>query len=313
MLLAHIGSEKVTKYIANQYDMNKMKQSVREIIGQCEHCQKTKVVTTRTKEETIKLTAEEPWEKVYIDICGPLQETFRKKKYIIGIIDQFSRYISLTAVIRQDEDTVKETILNNWILKFGAPKEIHVDCGKAFESKMMKDFAKSMGITLCFSSPYHHNTNGVIERQFRTIRDYINASLREKNGTNWAELIPGIEFAMNATFQKSIGRSPAEVIFGKKIHRERWYGKDELAQEGQTTKETITPRREFNIGDEVLVKVESRTKDKDRYEGPYIIREKVHDRRYLLQDERGKTIQRNVEKLKKFLKEGGCKVDLIYN
>ena len=49
---------------------------------------KTKTVTTQTKEDTIKLTASEPFEKIYIDICGPLQETFRKKKYIVAIIDQ---------------------------------------------------------------------------------------------------------------------------------------------------------------------------------------------------------------------------------
>jgi hypothetical protein len=136
----------------------------------------------------------------------------------------------------------------------------------------------------------------------------MNASLREKRKTDWAELIPSIEFAMNATFQKSIGKSPAEVVFGKNIYRERWFGKDEFSKETQTTKGTISTRREFNIGDEVLVKVESRTKDKDRYEGPYTITDKVHERRYELQDERGKQIQRNVEKLKKFVKEGDVRV-----
>ena len=36
-----------------------------------------------------------------------------------------------------------------------------------------------MGTKLFFSSPYHHNTNGIVERQFRTIRDYINSSSNE--------------------------------------------------------------------------------------------------------------------------------------
>jgi len=58
--------------------------------------------------------------------------------------------------------------------------------------------------------------------------------------------------------------------------------------------------------DEVLVKAETRTKDKDRYEGPYKVIEKIHDRRYLLQQNDGKTIQRNMEKLRTFLIEGGC-------
>ena len=111
--------------------------------------------------------------------------------------------IVLTAISRQDEQTIKETIWNKWILRFGAPKEIHVDCGKTVESKKISEMTKSLGIKLCFSSPYHLNTNGIVERQFRTIREYINTSLRERKKTDWAEILPEIEFTMNATIQKS--------------------------------------------------------------------------------------------------------------
>ena len=294
--------------MADNFDMHNMKESVKETIRHCEACQRTKVVTTKTREETIKLTATEPGEKIYIDICGPLNETFRKKKYIIGIIDHFSRYISLTAISRQDEETIKEIILTKWILKLGAPKEIHVDCGKAFESKGMKEFAEEMEIKLVFSSPYHHNTNGMIERQFRTMRDLINASVKEKKQKDWAQILPDIEFTLNATFQKTIGRSPAEIMLGRKICRERWYGntRSQQKEHPKTEHEIVYPtRRSFDIGDEVLVEVEARSKDKDRFEGPYRVIQKVHDRRYLLKDQEGKTIQRNVEKLKQFLKEGG--------
>ena len=115
---------------------------------------------------------------------------------------------------------MKKTILNKWILKLGVPREIHVDFGKVFESRVIKEFSESMGITLYFSSPYHHNTNRIIERQFRTVMDFINASVKAKNHKDWAEAIPDIEFTMNATFQNTLGRSPAEEIFGRKICRE---------------------------------------------------------------------------------------------
>jgi len=82
------------------------------------------------------------------------------------------------AVDRQDEETLKRTIKENWILRFGAPKEIHADSGKTFESAGIKGMMQSIGIKLCFLSPCHHNTNGTVKRQFRTIRDYINALLQ---------------------------------------------------------------------------------------------------------------------------------------
>ena len=52
---------------------------------------------------------------------------------------------------------------------------------------------------MIYSSPYHHSANGLIERKFRTIRDYINASLKDKTGKNWADLLPEIEFVLNST------------------------------------------------------------------------------------------------------------------
>ena len=80
--------------------------------------------------------------------------------------------------------------MEKWILRFGDLKEIHVDCGKAFESGTIKKKVTEMGTDLCFSSPYHYNTIGVVKRQFRTIIDYINATLHERRSTEWDELIP---------------------------------------------------------------------------------------------------------------------------
>ena len=165
---------------------------------------------------------------------------------------------------------------------------------------------------MIFSSPYHHNTNGVIERQFRTIRDYINASLREGVKKSWAELIPDIEYVLNATAQKTTGVSPAEIIFGRKINRSQWHSNNEvdrneimrkLEAKRQQAKEIGTTRN-LEVGDKVLVKQEIRNKDHERYEGPYTVIKRNHERSYLLTDENGRKITRNIEKLKHF-KEGG--------
>ena len=205
----------------------------------------------------------------------------------------------LTAVNRQDEETITETIMTRWILRFGAPKEIHVDCGKVFEGKLMSKLTKMTGARICFSSPYHHNTNGVIERQFRTIRDYINTATMGTGHKDWATILPDIEFTMNATKQKTVGKSPAEIIFGRKIYRECWTGQiQETEDKHRETLETVLTRRKFKIGDQVLVKVETRTKDKERYEGPYMVIKKIHDIRSLVQNDKCHWIERYVEKLR---------------
>ena len=302
-LLAHAGCEKTQRYVESGYDMDSLSDTVAKVTRSCEACQKNKVFTSRTKEPVVAIPVGQRFEKIYIDICGPLKETLLRKKYIFAIIDQCSRYISLTAIHKQDEETIKEVIMEKWILRFGAPREIHVDCGKCFKSRSFKILADSMGIKLCFSSPYHHNTNGVVERQFRTIRDCLNAESSDTNSISWDKKLPEIEFMLNATYQKSIEMSPASMIYGREIRRERWLDSPQMENKQAIQFPT---KRSFQLGDLVLIKAEVRTKDKERYEGPFTIVAKIHDRRYVLKDQRGRKIERNVEKIKKFLEEGGC-------
>lgn len=203
-------------------------------------------------------------------------------------------------------------IQDKWILKYGAPKEIHVDCGKSFESRILQDIAERSNIKIIFSSPYHHNTNGIVERQFRTIREYINATLKDKMKRNWAELLPEVEYTLNSTIQKTIGRTPAEIIFGRKINRLQWNSNGKVnrkeiieeLQEKQDMYEKVGTKRKYNIGDKVMIKKEIRHKNDDKYEGPYMITEKIHDRSYRLKDQSGKTVIRNIEKIKSFKKRG---------
>ena len=60
----------------------------------------------------------------------------------------------------------------------------------------MKEMTEKCGMNLCFSSPYHHSANGIMERQFRTVRDFINTSVKDRS-KNWSELSPEVEFSLN--------------------------------------------------------------------------------------------------------------------
>jgi len=133
-------------------------------------------------------------------------------------------------VATQDEKTTADILLNRWILKYGAPRVMYLDCGKSFQSKVMKELAERYKIQIQYSSPYHHNTNGLIEKQFRTIRDFI-SSLKDKNEKTWVDLLPEVEYSLNATTQKchTIGMSPAEVVFGFPINRQ-WNNNKEIVK-----------------------------------------------------------------------------------
>ena len=326
--LCHAGLNKLHNYISNCYQFNEMEKIVKDIVLSCDICQKRKTLTGKTKEYVEKLYAAEPFEKLYIDFCGPFPNTFNGKKYIFAIIDQFSKYILLKSVKTQDETTVVQILLKDWILKFGTPKEIHVDRGKCFESSLFQSLSDKYNFTIHYSSPYHHQTNGQIERQFRTIRDWISCSIQDKLYKNWEESLPHIEFAMNSTIQMSIKCSPAEVIFGKKINKERFKNQlqnvkepieyidrlqtdrnkkhgliKELSRQNKYETDKRT-HRQYDVGENVLIKIDLRNKQDNRYSGPHKIINKLHDNSYQLEDKRGKILIRNIEWLKPYKTRG---------
>ena len=303
-MLCHAGSKKVYNYLKDDFDMEDMRKTVKEIVQSCMNCQKRKTLTTKTKEKHIKQSADEPFQKIYMDFCGPFKRNINGCQYILAIIDQFSRYISLNAVAHQDEKTVRKVLLDKWIWKYGPPKEIHVDRGKTFESALFKETANRFKAEIVYSSPYHHNTNGIVERQFRTIRDAMNIRMKDEVHKDWTEILPEIEFMLNSTIQATTGISPAEIIFGRKLRH--WWkntgGKGHVEKE--MNKSTTQTKRVFRIGDKVLIKKENVTKDEDRYMGPATIKNRRHERSYEIQLDDGRILIRNVEWLKPFKSRG---------
>ena len=285
--LCHIGMKKSTKYISTHFFWPNMVTDIQNNIRKCEYCLRRKVCSGKTKQKLIPRQSTFPMEDIVIDVaCMDSRGTHNK--YMIVIVDHYSKMVSLTATPRQNESTIKNVLLHKWIYRFGQPKTVVSDCGKVFESSEIQDLAKSMDIKWIFSSPYDHQSNGLAERTIRTARDMIVTSLktggREKR---WDEILPRVEFSINCSIQKSTGYSPMEIVFGRKINIHSPF----VENRENSTKEVVTRNlkraaeklsqfekdkrveRKFNIGQKVLVKKEpnKRKKDDFLYEGPYEI------------------------------------------
>jgi hypothetical protein len=173
--LCHAGSKKLMKYIEVQFAINGLFQKFQKILKSCQICLKRKSQTCKTKEKLIPINSERPLDKIVIDIAQ-MKPTRGNYKYILVIIDHFSKLISLTPLIKQDDDTITKALLENWILKFGKPNQIICDNGTQFKSNKVLNLCKEYGIDIRFSSPHDHHSNGLVEYSIRTISDMINTS-----------------------------------------------------------------------------------------------------------------------------------------
>jgi transposase InsO family protein len=95
----------------------------------------------------------------------------------------------------------------------GVPKKIVLDRGLQFTSKFWEKHHESMDTKLNFSSAYHPQTDGQIERTNQILEDMLRACVL-KYEKSWDKCLPYTEFSYNNSYQASIEMALYEALYG---------------------------------------------------------------------------------------------------
>ena len=85
--------------------------------------------------------------------------------------------------------TIAEIFLNRVISSHGVPLEIHTDQRRNFESRILWELLRLLGIRKTRMSALHPQSDGQVERQHQTILNYLAKFLAE-NQRDWDRWIP---------------------------------------------------------------------------------------------------------------------------
>ena len=78
------------------------------------------------------------WQRIAMDIVGPLPETYNGNRYILVMSEYTTRYMIGVAIKDQKASTFANAFIINVVLRYGSPTEILTDQGTNFCSKLMK-------------------------------------------------------------------------------------------------------------------------------------------------------------------------------
>jgi hypothetical protein len=93
------------------------------------------------------------------------------------------------------------------------PKKIMSDRGTQFTLKFWKRLHETLDTQLRFSSAYHPQTDGQIERVNQILEDMLRACALQY-GTNWDKSLSYAEFSYNNSYQESLKMAPFEMLYG---------------------------------------------------------------------------------------------------
>ena len=127
---AHLGVETTYTKIKERYYWPNMYNDIRNYIETCDNCQRREPITR--KEELLPLKVRAPFDKIGIDIKGPLPLTTKRNRYIVVAMDYFTKWPKAQAIPDAKAETVAKFVFESIICRHGVPKEILSDRGTSF-------------------------------------------------------------------------------------------------------------------------------------------------------------------------------------
>ena len=224
--LAHAGIKRNVAEIAARFYWKNMWESVRRYINQCTVCQHNKRKYNRREPmQFMKIPFHEPRAVIAMDVATlPWSED--GYRYILVIVDLFSKHIEIGAMKDMLAQTIKETLEQTWVNKHGLPQILLSDQGRNVDGTIIRVMCEQLGIEKRHSSAYHPEGDGQAERSVQTVKQTMRCLLEDRviSHTNWPSIVSEVTFVCNALVNTSTGFSPHQIMYGTKLRTklDRW-------------------------------------------------------------------------------------------
>ena len=315
----HMGFNRTMRKLRMKYYWYRMAEDVRAWIRICDACNLRKAAPRPPRAPMQVSLVGDRGQKVAIDLMGPLNTTKSGNRYIMVVVDHFTKYAMAIPLAECKAEDIAQAFVTRWVSIFGAPQQIHTDRGRNVDGELMRELSRLLDADKTRTSGYHPQGDGQVERQNRTILNMMN-SYAAQEPENWDQHLSTVLIGYNSTRHSSTGFEPNRLAMGCNISMPvdlmmpadpnvtekpvNQYVYDlsrnlryayELARENLKRAATVQKRyydrkanfHPYKVGDAVLLKVfrwNKGEKFRNKYEGPYYVVRVIADATYVLMD-----------------------------
>ena len=132
---------------------------------------------------------------------------------VLVMIDHFTKYAEAVPCITASAEEACDHLINTWIARHGCPITFQSDNETAFVVGLTKELMKRSQVAQAHSTTYHPQTNGLVERQNRTLVSMLRVYC-SRNMADWERYLPQVMGAYNSTQHSTTGVSPHMMSTG---------------------------------------------------------------------------------------------------
>ena len=146
---------------------------------------------------------------------GPLPMS-NGNKHILVIGDHFTKWYEAIPLPDQTAITTANASVDHWISRFGCSYSLHSGQGRNFESKLFEHLMKFLEMDKTGTTPYHPQSNAVIERMNKTLQNMLAKCINEEQ-SNWSQQLPYVMMAYRSSVHESTGYTPQFLVSGQEL------------------------------------------------------------------------------------------------
>jgi len=212
----HFGINKTLEKVRKRFYWASCKQDVEHWCKTCKVCISKQGPSGKGKSPLQIYNVGLPFQRVQMDVLGPLPKTHSGNRFVLVIVDCFTKWVEAFPVGNVRAKTVAEVFIKEVISRHGVPSEIHTDQGRNFESKLFLELTELLGMKKTRTTALHPQSDGQVERQHQTLVNYL-AKFIAENQKDWDQWIPMFLLAYRSSKHETTGVTPAELYLGREL------------------------------------------------------------------------------------------------
>lgn len=215
----HCGKNRLHAKLRSSYYWKGISKDVKNLVKTCEKCQLNKIYTHTKEKIKITETPQKPFDILIIDTIGPISKSAMGNQYAVTLICDLTKHLTIIPIPNKEARTVVKAIFENFILTFSVMRNMRTDMGTEYRNEIFKALTQLLNIQHDFSTPYHHESVGSVERSHRVLNAYLRSYLHENND-DWDLYAKYFQFCYNTTPNSSNEHNytPFELVFGRRAN-----------------------------------------------------------------------------------------------
>ncbi|PKA64689.1 putative mitochondrial protein [Apostasia shenzhenica] len=208
----HSGFQPTLHRLKEMYHWKGMGQTVKNIIRECDICQRNKYETTAPAGLLQPLPIPERiWTDVSLDFIEGLPKSHGKNAILV-VVDHLSKYAHFLALTHPyTAALVAQIYLDNVYKLHGMPEKLICDRDAVFLSRFWMELLKLLKVSTNMSTAYHPQTDGQTEVVNRCLETYLRCMSGERP-KDWAQWLPLSEWWYNTNYHSSTKTTPYEIV-----------------------------------------------------------------------------------------------------